>query len=63
MDRKRYQHLLEQTKEDQALYYSAVEQDFHDSVADRDNIYTSVKKDMLTNILTQDQLVKNLLLF
>lgn len=59
---KRYQHLLEQTKEDQALYYSAVEQDFHDSVADRDNIYTSVKKDMLTNILTQDQLVKKLII-
>lgn len=59
---KHYLILLEQAKEDKAAYFSEVEHDFQETVTDRENTYTSVKKDMLSNILTQDALVKKLII-
>lgn len=59
---KYYQLLLKQAKEDKAAYFSEVESDFQETVSDRENTYTSVKKDMLSSILTQDELVKKLII-
>ena len=59
---KYYQHLLEQERSDKAAYFSQVELNFQETVTDRENTYTSVKKSMLTSILSQDALVKNLLI-
>lgn len=59
---KHYQLLLDQAKEDKAAYFSEVEHDFKETVSDRESTYTSVKKDMLSSILTQDELVKKLII-
>ena len=57
---KRYQHLLAQLKKDNESYFDEMEQNFQQSVADREQMMDAVKKDMLDNILTQEQLVKKL---
>ncbi|GHE89127.1 hypothetical protein GCM10011501_18250 [Thalassotalea profundi] len=59
---KYYQVLLEQEKADKFAYFSQVEHDFQETVADRENTFISVKKDMLSNILTQDELVQHLII-
>ncbi|WP_448564866.1 hypothetical protein [Thalassotalea ganghwensis] len=57
---KRYQHLIEQLKQDNESYFDKMESNFQQSVADREQMLNSVKEDMMSNILTQEQLVNKL---
>lgn len=57
---KRYQILLKQAKDDKENYFHQVEENFKDTVNEREQVHTSFKSKMLESILGQEALVKKL---
>lgn len=57
---KRYELLLKQAKNDKENYFHEIEENFKETVADREQLHSSFKSDMMQNILGQEALVKKL---
>ena len=59
---KRYQLLLKQARDDKENYFHEVEENFKDTVSEREHQHISFKSKMLENILGQEALVQKLIL-
>lgn len=59
---KRYQILLKQAKDDKEHYFHEIEENFKDTVNEREQVHTSFKSEMMESILGQEALVKNLVI-
>ena len=57
---KRYELLLLQAKDDKDNYFQEIEENFKQTVDDREQLMSSFKSDMMKNILGQETLVKQL---
>ena len=57
---KRYKILLKQAKDDKEHYFHEIEENFKDTVNEREQVHTSFKSKMLESILGQEALVKKL---
>ena len=57
---KRYEVLLKQAKDDKSNYFHEIEENFKETVAEREQLHSSFKTDMMDNILGQEALVKKL---
>ncbi|MCO4799144.1 MAG: tetratricopeptide repeat protein [Colwelliaceae bacterium] len=57
---KRYEVLLKQAKDDKSNYFHEIEENFKETVAEREQLHSSFKSDMMDNILGQEALVKKL---
>lgn len=57
---KKYQVLLSQAKNDNENYFNDMEESFKQTIADRESVHSSLKSDMVKNILIQENKVKNL---
>jgi tetratricopeptide (TPR) repeat protein len=59
---KRYQILLKQAKNDKENYFHEIEENFKETVSEREQVHSSFKSDMMESILGQEALVKKLAL-
>ena len=59
---KKYQILLNQARNDNENYFNEMEESFKQTIADRESVHSSLKSDMVKNILVQEDKVKNLTL-